>query len=90
MIHLVAAGSGTAHGAGMAGYSFLVAIGGGLAPIVADALAPFGFGATLGVLAAVLPVPACTLAVHGRRQAEQPSRAFRAAAESFTDSHHGG
>lgn len=65
-VTLVGIGSAPARGAGMAGYAFLIGAGAAIGPVVASALAPAGFSATMLVLAAIVAVPAITFALSVR------------------------
>lgn len=53
-ISAVALASGQMRGTGIAGYTFLIGLGGAAAPILVTATAPAGFGALALILAAVL------------------------------------
>jgi MFS transporter, YNFM family, putative membrane transport protein len=61
LVSLVAQASGDARGAGIAGYGFLVGIGGGISPVLVTALAPAGFTTVCLTLAALLIAAATTL-----------------------------
>lgn len=68
-VTIVAAASGPARGAGMAGYAFLIGVGASLGPLIAGALEPIGFAGICAVLAAVLLVPMVAFAAGGRLRA---------------------
>ncbi|MEU4448112.1 MFS transporter [Actinosynnema sp. NPDC050801] len=74
LVSLVARASGDAKGAGIAGYGFLVGLGGGISPVLVTALAPAGFTAVCLVLAAVLITAAATLAFGPRPTPAAPAR----------------
>lgn len=57
-VGIVGLASGAARGAGLAGYGFLIGVGGGVAPLLVGALAPYGFTVLCLVLAGVLAAAA--------------------------------
>ncbi|QQQ77352.1 MFS transporter [Saccharothrix sp. 6-C] len=63
LVTLVGRASGEARGAGLAGYGFLVGLGGGISPVLVTALAPAGFAAVCLTLAGLLILAAATLAL---------------------------
>ncbi|KOX31017.1 hypothetical protein ADK67_09795, partial [Saccharothrix sp. NRRL B-16348] len=66
LVALVGRASGEARGAGLAGYGFLVGLGGGVSPILVTALAPAGFAVVCLTLAGLLILAAATLALGPR------------------------
>ncbi|MEJ2857426.1 MULTISPECIES: MFS transporter [unclassified Saccharothrix] len=68
LVAVVGQASGEARGAGLAGYAFLVGLGGGISPVLVAALLPAGFAVVCAVLAAVLVV-AATVLVWGAKRA---------------------
>ncbi|ONI86291.1 hypothetical protein ALI22I_25015 [Saccharothrix sp. ALI-22-I] len=66
LVSLVSQASGEARGAGLAGYGFLVGLGGGISPVLVTALAPAGFATICLTLAALLTLAAATLALGAR------------------------
>lgn len=73
LVAVVGQASGEARGAGLAGYGFLVGVGGGIGPL----LAPMPFTALCALLCAVLLAAAATLGLgprqHAGRSAGQPA-----------------
>ncbi|NUT96332.1 MAG: MFS transporter [Saccharothrix sp.] len=67
LVVVVGQASGEARGAGLAGYAFLVGLGGGISPVLVAALLPAGFTVVCVVLAAILVAGATILALGGRR-----------------------
>ncbi|XVS65444.1 MFS transporter [Actinosynnema sp. CA-299493] len=63
LVTQVSRASGEARGAALAGYGFLVGLGGGISPVLVTALAPAGFPAVCLTLAGVLILAAATLAL---------------------------
>ncbi|MBO3662959.1 MFS transporter [Microbacterium stercoris] len=61
IVHMVGLASGPARGAGMAGYALLIGTGASLAPLAVAALAPLGFGVTVGAFAALMLVVAAAV-----------------------------
>ncbi|MEU4741511.1 MFS transporter [Actinosynnema sp. NPDC023658] len=74
LVALVGRASGEARGAGLAGYGFLVGLGGGISPVLVTALAPAGFAVVCLTLAGLLLLAAATL-VLGPRPAPIPAAA---------------
>ncbi|XVV04853.1 MFS transporter [Actinosynnema sp. CA-248983] len=65
LVVVVGQASGEARGAGLAGYAFLVGLGGGISPVLVAALLPAGFAVVCVVLAATLVAAAGVLALGG-------------------------
>ena len=61
IVQMVGLASGPARGAGMAGYALLIGTGASLAPLAVAALAPLGFGVTLGAFAALMLLVSATV-----------------------------